>query len=98
MWSPAKSKRFKDELRHTFEKPEPCTYNPSDTHSMNDSYILSTFKNPGIKRIIPTSIARTAGNQGIYRRNGKYYQSLLQVYLSAKRLVTDLAYTNQIKI
>lgn len=69
VWSPAKSKRFKDELRHTFEKPEPCTYNPSDTHSMNDSYILSTFKNPGIKRIIPSSIARTAGTQGIYRRN-----------------------------
>lgn len=30
VWSPAKSKRFKDEFRHNLDQPEPATYNPSD--------------------------------------------------------------------
>jgi len=51
-WSPPKSKRFKEPLRHTGEKPEPATYNPSDMHSVDQSYITSTIKNPGIKRMV----------------------------------------------
>lgn len=52
VWSPPKSKRFKDQMRHQMEKPEPGTYNPSDTRSIDDSYLLSTMKNPGCKKII----------------------------------------------
>lgn len=51
VWSPAKNNRFKDDSR--LGHPEPATYNPSDTHSLNDSYILSTMKNAGVKRISP---------------------------------------------
>lgn len=52
VWSPAKSKRFRDVLKHTTEKPEPGTYNPTDTHSVDQSYLISTIKNPGIKRMV----------------------------------------------
>jgi len=53
VWSPAKGKRFRDDIsRLTQGQPEPGTYNPSDTHSMTDGYLLSNFKNPGVKRII----------------------------------------------
>jgi len=56
VWSPAKGKRFQDDVsRLTIGQPEPGTYHPSDTHSQNDSYILSTFKNNGTTRIIPAS-------------------------------------------
>jgi hypothetical protein len=52
-WSPSKGNRFRNEHEiRSRGMPEPGTYNPSDTHSQNDSYLLSTFKNPGVKRII----------------------------------------------
>lgn len=52
VWSPPKSKRFRDVLKHTTEKPEPGTYHPSDVHSIDQSYLVSTIKNPGIKRMV----------------------------------------------
>jgi len=39
-------------LKHTTEKPEPGTYHPSDMHSIDQSYLVSTIKNPGIKRMV----------------------------------------------
>lgn len=46
--------------------PEPGTYNPSDMHSVNDSYLLSTFKNPGVKKMapIPTTQFMSSRRQG----------------------------------
>lgn len=52
VWSPPKSKRFQEPLSHTYQKPECATYNPSDTHSMHDSYLLSTMKTLGVKKMI----------------------------------------------
>lgn len=57
VWSPPKSKRFQDLMRHAHEKPDPCTYNPSHVHSVNDSYILSTMKTYGVPKIVPLSQA-----------------------------------------
>jgi hypothetical protein len=73
VWSPVKSKRFKDTFKNTLEKPEPGTYNPSDKHSENDCYILSTFKNPGVKRIIPLSQLQLKDNTRFFKsRTGKF--------------------------
>jgi hypothetical protein len=33
--------------------PEPATYNPSDVDSIGGHYIVSKFKNLGIKRFVP---------------------------------------------
>lgn len=49
-------------MRHTTEKPECGTYTPSDTHSLHDSYLLSTMKTPGVKRIYPIESQRKNHN------------------------------------
>ena len=52
-WAPRESKRFKEPLKHLLAMPEPATYHPSDMHSHDDSYILSTTRTYKAKRFVP---------------------------------------------
>jgi hypothetical protein len=64
-WSPPKSKRFKEE-RHAAQ-PDCGTYTVSDTFSHDDSYILSKYRTPGTKRIVPLTKEQLL--------KGKYFNS-----------------------
>jgi hypothetical protein len=59
-WSPHKGNRFKSE--RSSNMPEPGTYNPSDKCSVNDSYLLSTFKNPGFHKMVPIPAKQFTGS------------------------------------
>lgn len=52
VWSPPKSKRFVQDRSSCHDGPEPATYNPSDVDSIGGNYIVSKFKNLGIKRFV----------------------------------------------
>ncbi len=52
VWSPPKSKRFVPDRSSCHDGPEPATYNPSDVDSIGGNYIVSKFKNLGIKRFV----------------------------------------------
>lgn len=80
-WSPARSKRF---IEKRVDSPDPGTYNPSDTNSRNDNYILSKNRNLGCK------ILQQSKMEGNSLRRGKldldFRNSWSRIVLITRRL------------